>query len=716
MTTCPRQSGKVTPVLQGAYAECGVACVVMILKAHGVDTSLSKMAERWACGVRAITMRSLLEMLEAHGMVGRPLRAELSALDQVACPAILHWNFDHYVVLERVDRRFLYVVDPAIGRRRIPLSEASHCFTGIVLEASQATPPAPTTGPREPSPLRALLPNWTSVLGQSLPFLALTCLVNAVMLLLPLFQKVGFERIIPAHDLSQLDQIALLFVSIAVAHFLMQLVRVRHLSVLRAKLTRLLSSNLFNHLIWARPQFFEARPASRIAHQYQAVQSISSTLTEQVLANGIDVVFVILGAALLITLSPTIGLVVLGALLVYFAIQLRCMNELGSRLANSIQAEMTENGFVFETIESMPAVRIYAAELSRLATWRNVHEDVSQAQSAYWNYRNSLAAAQELIVNITWLMTIYLAMRSHLSGGLTLGLVAATASWASFVLTRARDVGQGVLAATLFKTHVARVEDVVRAPKGKGHVENLVKDTAACLSAQPLGLEAVAFRYDDFSPWVLSDCSLQVDPGSFVAITGGSGSGKTTLTKLLLGLQEPHAGVVTAGSLRGADASALIRRDAGVVMQNDVLNSGSILDNISFFAPDPDLNLARECAKISGAHAFIESLPMKYGAVVGRRGLGLSAGQVQRILLARALYREPKVLMLDEFSSNLDEALERDVLANLKAMPMTIIAVAHRPQVIDVSTHIYELKDGQLLRRPAQSPAPRRTASVRPSP
>ena len=322
--------------------------------------------------------------------------------------------------------------------------------------------------------------------------------------------------------------------------------------------------------------------------------------------------------------------------------------------------------------------------------WSNIHDDKISAQSAYWSLLQRVRASQEFTATLAWLGTVYVGLSLYLAGELTLGTVAAVGSWASFVLARTRSVSESVSSLLLLRTHFARIEDVVRAPKTAP--AHLTADTPSPgETAKPIvGMTDAWFRYDDFSPWVLKGCSIHVTRGSWIGIRGPSGTGKSTFGKVLLGLLESSSGAVNR-------SSPTLDVGAGVVTQNDVLLSGSVLDNICFFDIDPDIERARECAKISCAHDFVVTLPMQYGAIVGRKGVGLSAGQAQRILLARALYKYRGLLVLDEFSSNFDNSLEKRVLANLRNEDLTIVMIAHRTRVIDMCSQVYDMIDGKLF-------------------
>jgi ATP-binding cassette subfamily B protein RaxB len=224
-------------------------------------------------------------------------------------------------------------------------------------------------------------------------------------------------------------------------------------------------------------------------------------------------------------------------------------------------------------------------------------------------------------------------------------------------------------------------------------------------------LSDVSFRYGATDPLVLDKVNLEIRAGEFVAITGVTGGGKTTLFKLLLGLQQPTEGTIHLNGERATPALwQAWRAHIGVVRQDDQLFSGSLAENISFFDPDLDMARVREAAAAAAVSQDIDRMPMKYLTLVGDMGSSLSGGQKQRILLARALYRRPKMLLLDEGTANLDPATE-DLIANMIAgMPITRIVIAHRPALIDRASQVLKVvhgrietvRDGRLHGLPAQ--------------
>jgi ATP-binding cassette subfamily B protein RaxB len=248
--------------------------------------------------------------------------------------------------------------------------------------------------------------------------------------------------------------------------------------------------------------------------------------------------------------------------------------------------------------------------------------------------------------------------------------------------------------------HVNRIEDMISCEKEpvpplNGSQSSLTYD----LTADTLRLEQVSFRYDPTSAWVLQGCEISLAPGRMTVICGQSGIGKTTVLKIALGLVTPVQGEVRVSSQVISDSERLsLRRHCAAVLQNDSIFMGSIRDNIAFFDVAPDEDWIHECARMACIDELVQTLPMKYGSLIGKDGAGFSAGQIQRFMLARALYRRPELLVLDEFSSHLDEITEKAIIQNLKATHITILTAAHRANVIDSADVVFEIVSGRARR------------------
>jgi ATP-binding cassette subfamily B protein RaxB len=247
----------------------------------------------------------------------------------------------------------------------------------------------------------------------------------------------------------------------------------------------------------------------------------------------------------------------------------------------------------------------------------------------------------------------------------------------------------------IVKVHLTRVADIALSPLEEGEAE---KSNEEPDFTKPLILDRVFYRYGTNEPMVLNGVSLKIEPGEFIAITGPSGGGKTTLMKILMGLFDPTQGAVRLGERPiSSYRKAKYRRCIGSVAQGDMLYAGSLAENIAFFDPEIDIDRVREVARMAQIDGEIDAMPMGYETLVGDMGSVLSGGQLQRVLLARALYPDPQVLILDEGTASLDAENEVRILETLKKLKITRIAVAHRPATLRAAEKTYVIKNGQPI-------------------
>jgi ATP-binding cassette subfamily B protein RaxB len=684
------------PVLQAGFHECGLACVAMVLSSQNIPLSLQDLRRRFKFNNRGLTLRQMIEVFDQLDVLSHPTRIEMDQLGELRLPSILHWNFDHFVVLERVTGKYIEIVDPAVGRRRIRHSDVSKSFTGIALEIDGVAKPTEETGTR-PLGLLDVLPGWRAISKLAVPILFLTVALNLLTFGLPYFLKYALDTAVPAGSMSILNLALLAFFVVIATHFTLALVRVVGVTGFRRRISEHISNNLFSSLIWTKSSFFESRTTGGIITQYRSVNAITAVISDQFVSRAVDALAIVIGIVLIMAYSLTIGAIILGAVAVYYSMHYLMSRELRSRLSETIQAESRENAFFVETVGSIHAIRVFGKETARAGTWRNIRNDVENGYAAYGRLRGGLSVAQDAVVSLCWLLVAYVAVRQLIAGQLTIGLVTALISWVGVVISRVRDVATGLIEIELLKTHVTKLEDILCSDKVEPQ-DSQLRLEASGPGFDELRVQDLWFRYGNSGDWVLEQCSLRLRPGTVTGIIGPSGAGKTTLVRLCVGLLEPSRGTIAVCDAQGRQIErGHVLPGSAIVMQNDSLFLGSIADNISFFDVEPDIDLIRECARVACIDDFIEALPMRYNSLVGQGGQGFSAGQVQRLVLARALYRRPRFLFLDEFTSNVDEALEERIISRLKGLPMTILSVAHRRGVINACDHLYELRSGRLL-------------------
>lgn len=693
-------SRQINPVLQAEVAECGLACLTMVANFHGHKVNLPGLRQAYFTSIKGATLGDLMSVASDLQLGPRPLRLELEELGELRLPAVLHWDLDHFVVLEALHGQRATILDPAVGRRVIGLDKLSRHFTGVALECQ------PTTGlaPKRLEVRVRLSDLWSSMsqYGRAtVQVLGLSLLLQLTALALPYFMQLTIDEAITQGDANLMVMLAAGFGALYCLNALIGWLRSWVVLVLGESLAYQLANNVVHHLIRLPLAYFEKRQVGDLLSRIGSVRPIQDLITQGLANVAIDALLAIttFGVMALISL-PLTGLVVVTTGL-YFAISLALFPQWRQRFEEQILARAAEETYLLETMRAMRAIKLHGAEGQREATWRNKNAEVITAgfRSSMFAIRTSLA--EHLLFSLQMVAIVYIGASAVIAEKMSLGVLLAFLAYrGSFTDSAAKVVAQ-IQQWRMVGLHLDRLSDIVGEKP-----EEIGIAPARSLEVRPaqIRLDGLSYAYSPTERPVLDQIDLTITAGSFIAIVGPSGAGKTTLVRLLLGLLPPTEGrLMIDGIPLGPATLATWRSRVGAVLQDDVLLTGTLADNIAFFDTRPDQARIETCARLARVHDEIMTMPMGYSSLIGDMGSALSSGQRQRILLARALYRCPDALFLDEGTANLDEANEIAIADTIAAMGITRIVIAHRPALIERADAVIEVCDGELrvLRRPA---------------
>lgn len=686
------------PVIQSAEtAECGLACMAMIARFHGHDVDLNGLRQRFSVSMSGATLRSLMGLADSLGFAPRALKVELESLPKVRLPAVLHWDLNHFVVLKSVTKDKAIIHDPAFGVRTYSTAELSKHFTGVVLEITPSGS-FKTIKARAPIHLNSL---WSRMVGFWPAFfqiIALSVTLQIAAFALPFQMQLVVDEAIGRSDRDLLAVLALGFGGLVIVQAGIEALRAWTLQIFGQMLTFQMVGNLFRHLIRLPSDWFEKRHVGDIMSRIGSTSSIQDVLTRGVVAALIDGAMAVVAIIILLLYSPLLTAVVVGAVAVNLALAFAIFPALKARTEEQIIESAREQSHIMESVRAATTIKIMGREAERESAWRNLYANAINAAVSVGKFQISLTFVQGLITGLQTVLVIYLGARTILAGdGFSVGMLIAFLSFRQTFTDRAIALINQAIQFRFLNLHLDRLADIVTAePEVAPEVVAPQMQTRGGMS-----LQGVGFRYGASDRDILNSLDMSVEPGEFLAITGPSGGGKTTLLKLMLGLQTPTAGRI---ELDGQPASPALwrswRENVGVVAQDDRLLSGTIADNIAFFDPDLDMERVQQAAFAAQVHEDIARMPMQYLSLVGDMGSALSGGQKQRILLARALYRRPSILVLDEGTANLDVQTE-EVIADLIAqLPITRIVIAHRPALLERADRVLVMASGNLSPRP----------------
>ena len=694
-----RGSNPIRPILQAEATECGLASLAMIARAHGHKVDLPSLRKLHPVSMQGATLERLIAIASALELAPRPLRLELDELDQLVLPAILHWDLNHFVVIEKVRGDAITILDPAVGRRTMSRVKVSAHFTGVALELTptSAFKPVIIQAKVRLRDLWSRLANLDRALSQ---VILLSLVLQLTTLLAPLYIQTVIDGAVTPGDRNLLTLLLMGFTLVYVLNAITRALRDWVMTTLGQSIAFYMAGNVIRHMIRLPLTFFETRHVGDLMSRVGSIGPIQNLLTHGLVSALIDTVLVVTTLIVMLLISPTLTALVVVFTIIYLAVTNAFYPGQRARSEEEIQARAVEQSYLMESIRAMRAVKLHGHEAQRESGWRNRYAEVISASYHARMYDIRSDFAENLLFGFSFLICVYVGAGATLDGKMTIGMLLAFLAYRSSFTSSASALVQQWLRYRLIGLHLERLADIVTEPREvveSSRLDRGARDPAA------LRLSNVSFSYGPGDPPVVSGVNLLVPAGTFLAIVGPSGAGKTTLMRLMLGLLTPSAGEVAVDGqpLTPAMMSAW-RARVGAVLQDDCLLTGTIADNISFFDPRPDHQKIEQAARMARIDADITRMPMSYESLIGDMGAALSSGQRQRILLARALYREPDILFLDEGTANLDGDTESAIADMVAALPITRIIVAHRPALVERADMVVEVAETGLRPCPVQ--------------
>ena len=684
--------GRVPFVQQTEGADCGAACLTMVLRHFGREVSLDDVREALGGGRDGADAATIVRGSEWFGMRGRGLSLDVDMMKFLPRGSILHWEFSHFVVLDRITRHGAEIIDPARGPRKIPWKQLRESFTGVALvfEVTEKFEKRKAGDGR----LRWYM---AQLFGQRrlLARIAVTSLLlRAFGLAMPLLTALVVDRVVPRGDIQLLVVVGTGVAGVLVFSSLTTLIRTHLFLQLRTNLDTRMTLGFVDYLARLPFDFFQRRSAGDLMMRVNNNATIREMLTSNTLSALIDGVLVISYLALIIVLAPMMAVIVGGLGFLQVFIYLISRGRYRELQARALDAQARSQSYLVELFAGMGTLKACAAEGRAVERWSNLYIDELNVSLE----RGRVSAVIDGIIGLLSASSpvIILAFGALMviSGQITLGGMLAINAVAMGVLSPLQTLVGSALQLQLVGGYMDRIDDVLkqqpeqeadtalRAPKLTGRVT----------------LQNVSFRYNDRAPLVVRDVSVDLKPGMSVAIVGRSGCGKSTLASMIAGLYRPVEGRVLYD---GQDLARLelksLRRQIGTVFQSPYVFAGSVRNNIALTEPSLSLDRVIAAARLAHIHEDIDRMPMGYETLLADGGSSLSGGQRQRVAIARAVVHRPAVLVLDEATSALDGETEARVMENLGGMSCTRIILAHRLSTIVNADLILVMHFGEVV-------------------
>jgi ATP-binding cassette subfamily B protein RaxB len=660
----------------------------------GAELDMTALRRKYHNSQRGVSLEQLIAVASALYLQCRAVRCELNALGDLQVPSILHWKFNHFVVLERVSRGKYHIVDPARGSIVLSGDELSGSFTGVAVEVSTAPG---FTRRKQPSPLSI----WSMLrfrdgVGTALAHMMLySILLQGFALLSPFFIQLVVDEGISRGDHGFVVALAIGFSAVALFNGLAEILRGMTLQRASALMGWDMSRRLFHHLVSLPLTWFHRRRLADALSRQESIEPIRQLIANGLIGSLLDGVLAAGVLILMMIYSPLMAFVAVGAVVLYVAIRIFTIPASMKLGMASLQAGIAEKSTRIETFRAMQSIKTMGGEFVRESLWANKYADVVRTNLAAVNLGLAISASRTLLDGLSLVLIVYLGAGAVMADEMSVGALYAFVAYRQQLSNRMVNLVDQCISWRLTELHSDRIADIVLSPREAGFSQ----DPAASADMRGhIRLTQVRFQYAAQESLVLKGISLRIEAGEFLAITGPSGCGKTTLIKIITGLYPQSGGDVLYDERSASNwGLRVVRQRMGVVMQDDELLTGSIIENVTFFAECPDVAWVWECLEKASIRRDVEHMPMQLETFVGDMGSTLSGGQRQRLLLARALYRRPAILVLDEATANLDVSREASIYHALKSLEITRIVVTHRPDTLRLADRLIRMDDGRIV-------------------
>ncbi|MGH6689994.1 MAG: peptidase domain-containing ABC transporter, partial [Gammaproteobacteria bacterium] len=683
---------------QAEEMDCGAACLAMICRHYGIPMTVGKLRELANVTTQGATLDSLARAGEALGFATRGVQCTHQALLGFELPFIVHWEGYHYVVVYGISKRQVRVADPAVGFKKMTVEQFERGWSGTCLVFTPGQNLVQLAASRSP---------WVRFAGYLKPYKRIlahlfmaTFVIQALGIVPPVIIQNVLDGVIVHHNVNLLH---LLIIGLVISNVFTQLI-----STIRALLANFMVRNMdfammsqfFMHTMSLPLSFFANRKTGDIFARFQENQTIRAFLTESTVTTVLNLLMVFIYFTIMFLYNVKMTLVLIAFVVPIVALTVLVTPKVKSYAREVFAASTDAKALLMEALGGAETIKGMGIERPVRLKWERKYAKALDVQYRSQVFNIRIGLASQLLNAATTVTILWVGANLVLAQELTIGQLIAFNVLMGSVL--APLLGLVQLWSLLNDAGVAmeRLGDVLDiAPEQKP--EELASRVLLPDLKGEIRLEGVYFRYGgNETPYVLENLNVEIKPGELVAVVGRSGSGKTTLAKLLVGFHAPTEGrLMVDGYDMSVIDKAYYRAQVGYVMQNHLLFSGTLAENIASGDESPDRRRIEEVAKRADAHGFISKLPMRYEQVVGERGMGLSGGQIQRLCIARALYHDPRLLVFDEATSALDTQSENAIVANMHGIlkGRTAVVIAHRLSTIMRADKILVLYEGSIV-------------------
>jgi len=680
------------PVIhQTEIAECGLACLAMVSSYHGGVVDLRTLRNKHSISLKGVTLATIINISEKMNLISRAIKVEIEDLHLVRTPAILHWEMNHFVVLKKVYKNKAVIHDPGQGLRHVTLEQLSKYFSGVALELTPSNKFEIKEDIKRIS-LRGFISNIVGFKRSLAQIFLLSLVLQALGIMAPYYTQLVIDNVLVGRDRDFLVVLGVGSLMLAVITTVISLMRTWVGIFFNNTYAIQLSSSLVKHMMSLPISWFDSRKIGDILSRFSSLKYVQSVISNGIIQGTLNVIMCLATIVVMLIYSPLLTMITIAGLLSYIVLRTIFYRPFRQATEESIVKSADETSAFVETVTAISPIKIFAKESTRHSAWlnkviasMNAGLTISKLSMLFKVFQVTFSTAESVVM-------LWVGANMVMANEMTMGMLFAFMAWKAQFVGAVYGLINGFFAYKMLDLHLERVGDIAL----EEEEGNLDSDSFRDLSniKGNIQVDNLSFRFGSEEKWLFENVNIDISAGSSTVMSAPSGFGKTTLMKIMMGLIKPEKGAV---KIDGINIETIglknYRQLVGAVMQDDKLISGTIRENITFFSGEVDEEWLKTCVNLAAIDTDIEEMPMGYESLVGEMGSMLSGGQIQRILIARALYRKPKILFLDEATSNLDRELESRILKNIDNLSMTRVHISHRTEVIENAEQLLNLSE-----------------------
>jgi ATP-binding cassette, subfamily B, bacterial HlyB/CyaB len=683
-------------------SDCGAACLTMIAKYNGLSLRMGQVREMANVSIEGATMGAVCRAAENLGFRARPYKLSYSGLKDINLPAIIHWQGYHWVVLFRRNEKYVWLADPALGIRKLTHDEFKESWTRYAIELE------PTDKLQDLEPAKSPVLRFAKYL---LPYKFFffeifigSLILNILGLASPLFIQSIIDNVIVYKNISLLNMMLMGMVMVTFFSTLTSSIQQLVMIYVTTRLDLKLLADFYKHVLSLPMKFFYSRKTGDIITRFGENSKVRAILSGSAISTVLNVIMVVVYLSMMFAYSSSLSFVVMAFMPFFIGLTL-IFTPIIKRISIDIfKSNSEQSSIMIESIQGIETIKANSVEWNVRTKWEDQYVENVNLSAKMQKTQMFAGILSQTISTTSSITLLWFGAHEVIEGNMSMGefmgfnAIVGSVMGPIMGLISLYDQFQNV------STSMDRLNDVLEMkPEEDPPAKNEKPKIFMQMSKGEISFQNVSFRYgSEDSPLVINNLNLEVKSGQTIAFVGKSGCGKSTLIKMIAGFNIPTSGKLSVDGIdiKNIDIYSL-RKNIGWVLQDSFLFSGTVAENIALGYTNPDMDKVIKAAKMGAADEFIVDFPMSYKTMVGEKGMAVSGGQRQRICIARALYRNPAIILMDEATSSLDAQSEKRIQENLDNLLIgrTAVIIAHRLSTVRNADMICYLDKGHIVEK-----------------